>query len=64
MQPITKLPRCLNLIVLCWNNAESKVCSLVEKKYWVHDEVFVTRLLYGDELDAKKWTRVKLHSID
>ena len=48
MSALIKLPNSLELIKLCWLVAEGRVCNLISEKYHAHDEVFITRLLFGE----------------
>jgi len=48
MKSLSALPRTLALLIRCWMNAETEVRTLVTEKYTVHDEVFISRLFYGE----------------
>ena len=47
MESPIKIPRTLSLLQNCWASAEGRVCKLISKRYLAHDEVFITRLFYG-----------------
>lgn len=43
-----KRDRTLHLLTHCWETSESNVRQLIEERYHAHDEVFITRLLFGE----------------
>lgn len=53
----------LNLIKECWETSEKNVRHLIAERYHVHDEVFITRLLFG-ELFAEFETRNNKHDFE
>lgn len=48
MSSLINLPETLGLIKRCWCLSEERVCNLISNKYHAHDEIFITRLLYGE----------------
>ena len=48
MRNLMKIPKTLKLLQECWMSAENRVRGLIAKKYHIHDEVFITRLFYGE----------------
>jgi hypothetical protein len=43
-----KIPSTVKVLQECWCRAEQSVRSLIHQKYDVHDEVFISRLFYGE----------------
>lgn len=48
MKSVMKIPKTLNIVIECWNKAESNIRENVREKYHDYDEEFLTRLFCGE----------------
>jgi hypothetical protein len=48
MHKILLIPATLNIVTMCWKEAEGELRGVIQKKYHDLDEEFITRLFYGE----------------